>query len=105
CGLGGAGGEAGRRPLQGRDVSGERRERLRGGRGLRWPKVAEAGRDVYFEFTAIGSSVKVVAIDSETGIEVAIVGPSNAAQADLERLARQKLKVRLARDQSEPGAR
>jgi hypothetical protein len=60
--------------------------------------VAEADREVYFEFTAIGASVKVVAIDSATGIEVAVVGPSSAAQADLERLALQKLKVRLARE-------
>lgn len=60
--------------------------------------MAEAHRDVYFEFTAIGASVKVVAIDSETGIEVAVIGPSSAAQADLERLALQKLKLRLARE-------
>jgi hypothetical protein len=60
--------------------------------------MAGAERDVYFEFTAIGASVKVVAIDSQTGIEVAVVGPSGAAQADLERLALQKLKMRLARE-------
>ena len=64
--------------------------------------MAEADRDVYFEFTAIGGSVKVVAIDGQTGIEVAIVGPASAAQADLERLALQKLKLRLARDLSSP---
>ena len=62
--------------------------------------MSEAERDVYFEFTAIGASVKVVAIDSATGIEVTVVGPSSAAQADLERLALQKLKMRLARAQS-----
>ncbi len=54
--------------------------------------------EVYFEFTAIGASVKVVAIDAATGIEVAVVGPASAAQADLERLALHKLKVRLARE-------
>ena len=59
-----------------------------------------ADRDVYFEFTAIGPSVKVVAIDSATGIEVSIVGPASAAQAHLELLALQKLKARLAREQS-----
>ena len=64
--------------------------------------MAAGNRDVYFEFTTIGASVKVVAIDSETGIEVAVVGPSSAAQADLERLALQKLKVRLARDPPTP---
>jgi len=60
--------------------------------------VAANDRDVYFEFTAIGASVKVVAIDSATGIEVAVVGPASAAQADLERLALQKLKLRLQRE-------
>ena len=34
CGLGGEGREAGRRALCGRDLSGQRRERLRGGRGV-----------------------------------------------------------------------
>ena len=62
--------------------------------------MAAAERDIYFEFTAIGASVKVVAIDAATGIEVAVVGPSSAAQADLERLALQKLKMRLARAQT-----
>ena len=55
-------------------------------------------RDVYFEFTAIGSTVKVVAIDALTGTEVSVMGPAGAAQADLERLALGKLKARLARE-------
>jgi hypothetical protein len=50
---------------------------------------------VYFEFTAVGTSVKVAAIDAATGIEVSVVGPARAAQADLQRLALQKLKARL----------
>jgi hypothetical protein len=50
---------------------------------------------VYFEFTAIGTSVKVAAIDAATGIEVSVVGPARASQADLQRLALQKLKARL----------
>jgi hypothetical protein len=54
-------------------------------------------REVYFEFTAIGSVVKVAAIDAETGLEVAVMGPASAARADLERLALQKLKARLAK--------
>jgi len=53
---------------------------------------------VYFEFVAIGSSVKVMAIDAATGTEVSVIGPANAAQADLERLAVAKLKARLARE-------
>jgi translation initiation factor 1 (eIF-1/SUI1) len=54
--------------------------------------------EVYFEFTAIGGSVKVVAIDATTGTEVSVIGPVNAAQSDLERLALQKLKARIARE-------
>jgi hypothetical protein len=54
-------------------------------------------REVYFEFTAVGGAVRVSAIDSATGIEVTVMGPARAARADLERLALQKLKARLAR--------
>jgi len=54
-------------------------------------------REVYFEFTRIGGSVKVAAIDGDTGIEVTVVGPSSAMPGDLERLALAKLKARLAR--------
>ena len=57
-----------------------------------------ADHEVYFEFTAVGSAVKVAAIDAETGLEVAVMGPACAARADLERLALQKLKARLAKD-------
>jgi len=56
--------------------------------------------EVYFEFTAIGASVKVVAIDSASGTEVSVIGPVNAAQSDLERLALQKLRARMARESS-----
>jgi hypothetical protein len=54
------------------------------------------GGEVYFEFTPIGRSVKVSALDGATGIEVSVVGPASAAQADLQRLALQKLKARIA---------
>jgi hypothetical protein len=57
--------------------------------------VRDDGREVYFEFTAIGRTVKVSAIDAATGLEVSVVGPATASQADLERLALQKLKARL----------
>jgi Domain of unknown function (DUF6898) len=56
-------------------------------------------REVYFEFIAIGSTVKVSAIDSLTAIEVSVMGSAGAAKGDLERLALQKLKARLAREQ------
>ncbi len=55
-------------------------------------------REVYFEFVTIGNVVKVTAIDSLTATEVSIMGPVSASQRDLERLALQKLLVRLARE-------
>ncbi|MGH6771146.1 MAG: DUF6898 family protein [Xanthobacteraceae bacterium] len=55
--------------------------------------------EVYFEFTAIGRSVKVAAIHAATGTEVSIVGPATASQADLQRLAVQKLVGKLKRSE------
>ncbi len=57
-------------------------------------------REVYFEFTVIGGAVKVIAIDSLTAIEVSITGPASAPRSELQRIALQKLKVRLAREQT-----
>ena len=51
--------------------------------------------EVLFEFTATGHSVKVVAIHAASGVEVSVMGPAAATRADLERLALQKLRVRL----------
>jgi hypothetical protein len=48
--------------------------------------------EVYFEFVAIGGSVKVNAIDPVSGVEASIVAPVSTAQADLERLALSKLR-------------
>jgi hypothetical protein len=42
--------------------------------------------------------VKVTAIDSQTGTEVSAMGPASSSQADLQRLALQKLKARLKRE-------
>ena len=56
------------------------------------------GRDVYFEFTVIGSSVKASAIDSVTGIEVSVIGPVTARRNELQRLALAKLERRLTRE-------
>jgi hypothetical protein len=56
------------------------------------------GREVYFEFVAIGNAVKVTAIDSATGIEVSAMGPVSASQADLRQLALRKLQARLRRE-------
>lgn len=50
---------------------------------------------VYFEFVSLGNSVKVSAIDGESGIEVSIVGPTSASRAELEHLALKKLEHAL----------
>ena len=60
-----------------------------------------AEREVYFEFTTVGAAVKVVAIDSETAIEVSVMGPASASQADMKQLGMRKLKARLAREGAE----
>jgi ABC-type uncharacterized transport system YnjBCD ATPase subunit len=62
------------------------------------PGDSAAPGEVYFEFTAIGRSVKVSAVHAATGTEVSVMGPSRAAQSDLQRLALGKLKARLKAD-------
>lgn len=48
-------------------------------------------QSILLEITTIGSSLKVSAIDEDTGLEVSFVAPANTARADIERLARAKL--------------
>ena len=50
-----------------------------------------APREVYFEHTALGSYAKCIAVDSETAIEVTVIGPVRASQRDMEQLALGKL--------------
>jgi len=57
----------------------------------------ENASEVYFELTYVGAAVRVAAIDAATGREAVVMGPANAAAADLERLALGKLKAMLAR--------
>jgi Domain of unknown function (DUF6898) len=64
------------------------------------PKGAGAGagsRTVYFEFIPAGASVRVTAIDSQTGTEATIVGPARAGRASLERTALAKLRYVMNR--------
>ncbi|WP_138379887.1 DUF6898 family protein [Luteithermobacter gelatinilyticus] len=51
------------------------------------------------EFIQVGNSVKVSAVDPRTGREVSIVGSPRASQAELSRLAINKLKYVLSREQ------
>lgn len=48
------------------------------------------------EFISIGNSVKVSALDPETGIEVSIVGPARASEAQLTQNAVRKLRYRIS---------
>ncbi|ABS64513.1 hypothetical protein Plav_2906 [Parvibaculum lavamentivorans DS-1] len=51
-----------------------------------------ARREIIIEYTPIGGSVKVTAVDVETGTEVSVVGPATAAEVELERVAVRKLR-------------
>ncbi len=57
------------------------------------------GEGYIVEFRRLGNSVKVSAIDPETGTEVSIVGPANASQSELSRNAINKLKYVLSKNQ------
>ena len=63
---------------------------------------APSGRsgEIILEFVSIGKMIRVVAVDAASGLEATIVGPANAARADLERVAVRKLKMMLARQTS-----
>ncbi|MEO9529127.1 serine hydroxymethyltransferase [Roseibium sp.] len=56
--------------------------------------------EIYLEFRSIGKQVKVIAMDSRTGIEVSVFGPASTAQEDLRRLAVRKLMRRLEQEQA-----
>ncbi len=53
------------------------------------------GHDYLIEFTVIGNSVKVTALDPVTQLEVSIVGDPRVGQHQLSRLAVRKLRYRL----------
>ncbi|MDA1101531.1 MAG: serine hydroxymethyltransferase [Proteobacteria bacterium] len=59
------------------------------------PPGTEQQRSYLVEFKAIGSSVKVSAIDPVTLLEVSIVGPTTVSEAELSRLAVRKLEYML----------
>ncbi len=61
-------------------------------RASRPPPDPRAGlREVIFEFSRVGAQTKVCAVDPATGTEAVAFGPASASQADLERLALNKL--------------
>jgi hypothetical protein len=50
-----------------------------------------AGREIYVEFVIMGNTVKVTAIDSQTGLEASVIGPAGAPRAAMADAARRKL--------------
>ncbi|NNG04079.1 MAG: hypothetical protein HKM95_08255 [Inquilinus sp.] len=57
-------------------------------------------RETLFEFRRIGRSVKVTAIDSESLTEVSFLGPANAGEAELRRIAIAKLDYVMTKNRS-----
>ena len=49
------------------------------------------GKEIYVEFIVMGNTVKVTAIDSESGLEASVIGPAGAPRAALADAARRKL--------------
>jgi len=56
------------------------------------------GREVLIEIVTLGAYAKVTAIDSATGTEVSIAGPSSAQRASLEAAAISKLEFVLKKN-------
>ena len=54
--------------------------------------------DIIVEFVQVGNSVKVSAIDTKSGREVSIVGSPRASEAELKRVAVNKLKYVMSKD-------
>ena len=58
--------------------------------------------DVYFEFYALGGTVKVTALCAVTGVEAVVIGPIHASQSDMQKLALAKLKRALEKSRNAP---
>lgn len=56
----------------------------------------EGGREVIFEIVRIGDVQRIAAVDVQTGIEVVVQAPANAALGDARQLALRKLRKALA---------
>lgn len=53
--------------------------------------------EVLFEFTAVGNSVRVSAVDPDTLVEATITGPVTAGESALRQAALRKLRYLLAK--------
>ena len=52
---------------------------------------ARQPKEVIFEYTQIGNSVRVTAIDAESGTEVVFQAPRSLGEGDLQKMALRKL--------------
>jgi hypothetical protein len=62
--------------------------------------MADEESEYLIEFRRIGAYVKVSALDPQSGTEVSIVGSPQASEAELTRVATQKLRYMLAKGPS-----
>ena len=53
--------------------------------------------EILFEFVVQGNFVKVMAVDPQTGMEIAMVGDARSPKKTLENLATRKLKMAIRR--------
>ncbi|MCD7060786.1 DUF6898 family protein [Pelagibacterium xiamenense] len=60
--------------------------------------MAGGPREILFEFRPVGQQVRVAAIDPETGIEVIVVAPLTATEAQMKSIALAKLRRRLEQE-------
>ncbi|PCH82377.1 MAG: serine hydroxymethyltransferase [Hyphomicrobiales bacterium] len=60
---------------------------------------------VYFEFIKHGNTIKVVAIDAESGTEVSTLGPVYASENELQQIAYKKLQIVLQKNARPPKKR
>jgi hypothetical protein len=48
-------------------------------------------KEVFFEFTTVGTTIRVVAVDAHTGTEVSLQVPHTLSQSDMQKIALRKL--------------
>lgn len=65
------------------------------------PRSKHDGGNFLIEFVQIGNSVKVSAIDPQSGREVSIVGSPKASRAQLSQVAVNKLKYVMNKERGE----
>jgi hypothetical protein len=54
--------------------------------------------EVLFEFLRIGNSIKVIALDVDSGVEISIVGPANYGPEILKRNALKRLEYVMKKE-------